>query len=89
MLQEAETQPLQTDIGRRLAEVVEWVVLQPIFEVCANATGYRGEGRHRETWWCQEEANKQLGATLEDILEAERDQWQWESGRRGGDKEWE
>ena len=38
VLQEAQTQPLQTYIDQRQETVVEWVVLRPIFKVCVKKT---------------------------------------------------
>ena len=69
--------------------MAEWVVLQPIFEVCANETGYRGEGRHRETWWRQAVDEKHLRDTLEDIFAASRNrrrpEYGWCGGGEGGE----
>ena len=84
VLQGAGTQPLQTYIGRRQATVAEWVALRPIFEVYAKETGYEGGGRLREPWWRQAAAEKQLRATLEDILVAAMEWRRQEPSRRGG-----
>ena len=84
VLQGAGTQPLQTYIGRRQATVAEWVALRPIFEVYAKETGYEGGGRLREPWWRQTAAEKQLRATLEDILVAAMERRRQEPSRRGG-----
>ena len=51
-----------------------------MFEILAMETDYEGEGKHQETCWRQAAANKQLRATLEEILVAERAQCR-ESGR--------
>ena len=40
--------------------VINWVDLQPIFEVFADETGYEGGGHRREAWWRQGEADKKL-----------------------------
>ena len=50
-MQEATgTQLAMTYIGIRKANVAQWVVLRPIFEVCAGNTGNEGGGRRREAW---------------------------------------
>ena len=82
-------QPLQAYIDRRQATVAEWVALRTIFKVCVKETGYKGGGRHRELWWRQAEANKQMRSTLEEILAAVRDWWQREYSRHGGGEVWE
>ena len=46
-----------------------------MFEILAMETDYEGEGKHQETCWRQAAANKQLRATLEEILVAERERW--------------
>ena len=50
VLQRLVTQPLQTYLDRRQATVLEWVALQPIFEVCTRETGYEGEGNLGDIW---------------------------------------
>ena len=65
--------------------------LQPIFEICAKETGYKGGRKLREPWWRQVGAQKQLEATLKKILAAAggaaaigiRQAWR-ERWRRGG-----
>ena len=44
--------------------MVEWVVLMPIFKVCKKDMGHKGEGRLREPWWRQAEAEQNMKATL-------------------------
>ena len=51
-------------------------MLQPIYEVCENETGYGRRGRCRETWWRQTAPREQLRATIENILAAARAQQQ-------------
>ena len=84
VLQGEGTQPIHTYIYRRQVKVVEWVALRPIFEVYAKETGYEGGGRLREPWWRQAAAEKQLRATLEDILVAAMERRRQEPSRRGG-----
>ena len=69
------TQSLQTYINQRKVIVSEWVEVRPMFEILAMETDYEGEGKHQETCWRQAAANKQLRATLEEILVAERERW--------------
>ena len=57
-----------TYIGIRQATRAQWVVLWPIFEVCAGDKGYEGRGHRREAWWRQEAAEKQLMASLAEIF---------------------
>ena len=45
---EAGTQTIGTYIDRQQDIVVEWVGLQPIYEVCDREKGYEGERRHHE-----------------------------------------
>ena len=61
---------------------MEWVSLRPILEVCNRWTGYKVGGRHREMWWRQMAAWKQLIETLGDIIKVVR-ALRRESGRRG------
>ena len=56
-----------TYIGRRQANVAQWVALRPLFELCARETWCEGGGRRREAWWFQEAIEKQLGSTLAEI----------------------
>ena len=44
VLKEVETQTLGTYINRRKTALAEWVVLQPIYEVCDRYTSYEGGG---------------------------------------------
>ena len=60
------------------------MALQPIFDICKMETGYEGGGRLREPWWRQTAAEKQLRATLEDILVAAMERRRQEPSRRGG-----
>ena len=76
MLQAARTKPLRGYIDNRQVTVVEWVALQPIFEVCGKETEYAGGGKLCETWWWKEAADQQLGDTLNNILDASRERWQ-------------
>ena len=50
-----------TYIGRRQATVAQWVVLHPLFEVCARKTGYERGGLRMEAWWRQEAKEKNFG----------------------------
>ena len=59
-------------IEQRQATVVHWVVMRPLFDVCARETEYAGRGRRRKVWWRQEATEKQLRETLEDLQEAKR-----------------
>ena len=59
-----------------------------IYEVYDRKAGYEGRERRREPWWRQTEAQKQLRAALEDILEDARTR-RLESGRRGEGRRWE
>ena len=45
-------------IGRRQANLAQWVALRSIFEVCEGDKGYKGGGRKRENWWRQEVTEK-------------------------------
>ena len=63
--------------------MVEWVALLPIFGVCVRGAGYEGGGKLRVPWWRHSVAEKQLKVTVQEILEAERERWRPESGRRG------
>ena len=45
VLQETGTKHLREYVNNKQATVAEWVVLLPIFEVCANETGYEGGGK--------------------------------------------
>ena len=44
VLQGAGTEPIQTYLYMRQAEVTEWFALQPISDVCVMEKGYEGEG---------------------------------------------
>ena len=68
----AGTQSARIYIERRQATVAQWVVLRPLFDVCARETGYEGGGRRRKVCWRQEVTVKQLRATMEDSREAKR-----------------
>ena len=72
VLQGVDTQPLQTYLEKRQAIVAEWVVLRPIFDVCARDTGYEGGERLRVPWWRQAAVHKQLKVVVEAILAAAR-----------------
>ena len=72
MLKEPGTQTLGEHIDKRQAKVAEWVSLIPIMDICNRETGYEVGGRCIETWWRQTAAQKQLSATLEEILVAAR-----------------
>ena len=52
--------------------MVEWVDLQPIFDVCARETVYEGGKNIRVTWWRQVEEEKYMKVTVEDILAVAR-----------------
>ena len=69
VLQGAVRQPLRTYINRRQATVAEWVLLRPIFNVCAREMGYKGGGRLRVQCWRQAAVEKQLKVTVESISE--------------------
>ena len=72
VLQAAGTKPLREYIDKRQVKVLEWLALRPIFEVYAKETGWAGGRKLCETWWCKEAADKQLGDTLKNILDALR-----------------
>ena len=82
VLKEAFTQTPGSYIDKRQAMVAEWVMLRKILDICDRETGYKGGGGRCELWWRKMASRKQLGATLEDISEAER-AWRSEPGRRG------
>ena len=73
VLKEAVTQKFGKFIDKRQATVTEWVALRPVLEVCNRGAGYEGGGRRRDLLWRQTADQKQLKATLEDILEAARE----------------
>ena len=79
---EAGIQTLGTYIEKRQATVAEWVALRTILEICDREMDYEGRGRHQERWWRQMADQKQLLASLEEILAEERTMC-WESGRHG------
>ena len=54
-------------IVRQQATVAQQVALRPIFELCADNTGYKGGGCRRQAWWHQGAADKQLRAILEEV----------------------
>ena len=60
----AGTQSARIYIEKRQATLSQWVVLRPLFEVCARETGYEGWGRSRKVWWRQEAKEKHLRATF-------------------------
>ena len=84
VMQAAGTKPLRGYIDKRQATVVEWVKLRPIFEVCAEETGYEGGRNLREPWWRQADEEQQLEATLKNILAAVGERRRRESERSGG-----
>ena len=47
-----------TYIWIRHATMAQWVVLRPLFEVCARETDYKCGGHRREAWWRQEVIEK-------------------------------
>ena len=53
VLQAEGTKLLREYIDKRKVTVEEWSALRPLFEVCANETGYEGEGNFHELWWRQ------------------------------------
>ena len=53
VLQVVSTQTIRTYWERRQATVAEWVATRPIFDVCAQETGYEGGGRLLVPWWGQ------------------------------------
>ena len=63
--------------------MAEWVVLRPIFDVCARYTSYEGRGKLWEPWWRHVATEKQLRVTFKKILTMERELRQQESGRDG------
>ena len=73
MLQAAGTKFPREYIKKRQATVEEWVVLQPIFEVCAKESGYAEGGEFQEPWWQQESSEQQLGDMLKNISKAARE----------------
>ena len=72
VFKEAGNQKLGMHIDKPQAKVAEWVELRPIYEVCDTETGYEGGGRHRDPWWKQPAARKQLMDTLKEILASSR-----------------
>ena len=82
VLKEAGNQSLGAYIDKWQATVAEWVALKPILEIFDKETGYEGGGRRREPWWRKTVDQKQLSATLKEILAAARAR-HWKSGRRG------
>ena len=68
-------QSMRIYIEQRQATVGQWVALRPLFEVCERETGFKGGGRRREAWWRQEETEKKLRATLEDLQKAKGRIW--------------
>ena len=74
------TQSARTYIWRRQENVAQWMVLRPIFEVCARDTWYEGGGCRRGARWCQEEKEKQLWGTLASSREAKRRRSSGENG---------
>ena len=66
----------------------EWVVLCSIYEVCDKDMCCEGGGMLREPWWRQTAVQKQLRATLKEILMAARERRKepvrnGKGGRRG------
>ena len=55
------TQSASIYTERRQATVVQWVVLRPLFEVCARYKGYEVGGRRRKVWWRQEATENNFG----------------------------
>ena len=72
VLKESGTHTLGKYNDKRQVTVVDWVGMKKILEVYGRDMGYKGEGSHREPWWPQTAARKQLSDTLEDILAATR-----------------
>ena len=54
-------------IGRRQVTMVQWVALQPLFEVYEEYKGFKGGGRRRKAWLRQEATEKELRDALEGI----------------------
>ena len=71
-------------MARRKATVAEWVFTRPIFDVCAQETGYEGGGILQVPWCSQKAAEDQLRVTVEAISAAARVRRQQGSGRRDG-----
>ena len=86
VLQATGTKTLREYIERRQGAVAGWVSLRPIFQICANETGYEAGGRARRQWWRQTAAERQLQTTLKDILAVAWERRQRESIRRGEGK---
>ena len=84
MLQSEGTKLLREYIVKRQATVAESVALCPIFEVCAEETGYEGGGKLCKPWWQQVAVEQQLEATLENILAEVGERRLQESDRRDG-----
>ena len=51
---------------------MQWVALQPLFEVYAREIEYNGGGHRRKVWWRQEGKGKKVRATLADSQEDKR-----------------
>ena len=52
--------------------MAQWVVLQPIFKVCAGEKGYKGGGPRRESWWHQESTEKKFWSTLAGVPQEDK-----------------
>ena len=64
VLKASRMQTSGTYIGRRQGTVAQWVVLQPIFEVCAQEQGFEVGKRQRKLLWRQEAPGEVLRAML-------------------------
>ena len=72
--EKVEYYPINSDIiyiEQRQATGAQWVVIHPLFEVCARETCYAGGRRRREAWGHQKATEKQLRTTPVDSREAE------------------
>ena len=74
VIKEAGTHTLGTNNDKLQVTVAEWVVLKNILDIYGRKIFYEVEGRHREPWWQQTAAQKQLSETLEEILVVARAQ---------------
>ena len=65
VLEGAGTHLFRKYVDMRQATVMEWVELQPIFDVCARETGYEGGGKLQVQWCSQAAAENQQKFTVD------------------------
>ena len=76
VLHGAVTQTLRKYVARQKATVLEWVETRPIFNVCAQDTGYEVGGRLWVPWWRQKAEEDLLRVNVEAISSVARVQRQ-------------